>query len=90
MLFSAVKPLISPLRYIRASEINTYLFCHRAWHLSKRGVVSSLEPKRAAGVAHHQAHGERVQTARAAASISTWFGVAAILLLVVFAWMVLR
>ena len=42
------------------------------------------------GVAHHKTHGERVQTAHSAASISTWFGVAAVLLLAVFAWLVLR
>ena len=79
-----------PPRYIRVSEINTFLFCKRAWQLSKRGAESSLAPQRAAGVVHHQAHGEQVHAAESAASISMWFGVAAILLLAAFAWMVLR
>lgn len=77
-------------RYIRVSEINTFLYCKRAWHLSQRGAESSLEPQRAVGVAHHQVHGERVRAAESAATVSTCFGVAAILLLAIFAWLALR
>lgn len=49
---------------------------------------------RGSEVAHREtmtkAHGERVQAAQASATISTSFGVAAIILLAAFAWLVLR
>jgi len=81
---------MSPARYIRVSEINTYLFCKRAWHLSQRGSASLLEPERAQGVVYHQVHGDRVRSARVASSIARVFAVAGMVLLIVFAWLALR
>jgi hypothetical protein len=48
-------------RYVRASEIGSYVFCRRAWHLDQRSVPTTLEPERAAGVVFHQQHGQLVQ-----------------------------
>jgi hypothetical protein len=81
---------MSPPRYIRASEINTYLFCKRAWHLGQRGEVSSLGPQRAQGVAFHEQHGDRVRTASSAKTMATWFAVAGVLFLAIYFWLVLR
>ncbi len=79
-----------PSRYIRVSEVNTFLYCRRAWYLGRRGVRSSLEPERDSGIAYHRAHGELVHAAQLTARISTWFGAACVLLFVVFALLVLR
>ncbi len=69
-------------RYVRASEIGSYVFCRRAWHLDQRGVPSTLEPERAAGIAFHQQHGQQVQSANRARSTAPWFAIAAIVLVV--------
>jgi len=79
-----------PTRYIHASEINTYLFCKRAWHLSRCGETSALEQVRAEGVAFHRKHGEQVRSARNADSRATCFALAGIVLLSLFLWLVLR
>ena len=81
---------MSPPRYIRASEINTYLFCKRAWHLGQRGEVSSLGPQRAQGVAFHQQHGDQVRVASSARVNANWFAVAGVVFLAMFLWLVLR
>jgi hypothetical protein len=46
--------------YRKASEVNTFLFCRRAWWFERQGAPSEREPERAQGTAHHQRHGERV------------------------------
>lgn len=79
-----------PHRYIRASEINAYLFCKRAWNLGQRGEVSSLGTERAQGIAYHQQHSEQVRTASSARTMATWFAVAGVFFLAVFLWLVLR
>ncbi len=81
---------MSPRRYILASEINTYLFCKRAWHLGQRGEVSSLKTERALGVALHQQHSEQVQKAGSARIAAKWFAVAGVFFLAFFLWLVLR
>jgi hypothetical protein len=81
---------MSPPRYIRASEINTYLFCKRAWHLGQRGEVSSLGPQRAQGAAYHQQHGDQVRSASSARMTANWFAVAGAFFLAIFLWLVLR
>jgi hypothetical protein len=40
-------------RYLNASEINTYVFCQRAWYLERNGARSLLTVQRAAGTAVH-------------------------------------
>jgi CRISPR/Cas system-associated exonuclease Cas4 (RecB family) len=53
-------------RFIRASEIGEYSFCQRAWWLHQ---VEGVEPdgagRRAAGVAAHTQHGQRVAASNA-------------------------
>jgi hypothetical protein len=41
-------------RYIRASELATFSFCERAWHLERKGAQSALQKERAEGSADHQ------------------------------------
>jgi hypothetical protein len=79
-----------PPRYIRASEINTYLFCQRAWFLGKRGESSSLGTERAQGLTFHQQHGDQVRLASSAMDTARWFAVAGVVFLAIFLWLVLR
>lgn len=53
-------------RYIRASEIGTYVYCRRAWWLKQ---VAGFEPQDkaevwAAGEAAHLQHGQQVRRAQ--------------------------
>ena len=60
-------------RYIRVSDVNTFMFCRRALHLQRRGAPSSLGRVRDQGTALHREHGELVR-----GSGRNW-GVAAVL-----------
>lgn len=52
---------------IRASEIAEYMYCRRAWWLSRvAGYEVRESPAMAAGTAYHQGHGGMVWRARAA------------------------
>lgn len=69
--------------YRKASEVNTFLFCRRAWWFERQGAPSSREPERARGTAHHQRHGERVSAiprVRALARLALALAVALFLL----------
>ncbi len=61
---------------IRASEIGSYLYCHRAWWYQRRGVRSANVRELARGAAAHEAHGRRAR------SLAWQRGLAAALLLV--------
>ncbi len=51
-------------KWIRASEINEYLYCRRAWWLRRVGGYASQNSRElAAGTAYHQAHGRIVRRA---------------------------
>ena len=67
--------------YIRASEIGTYFFCRRAWHLARLGAPSSLEAERARGTDFHHRHGEEMKRAETAAGRFRWVWLAAALVL---------
>lgn len=67
-------------RYIKASEIGTYLFCARAWRFERQGAPSSRGPERAAGAAHHERLGERVASAERAGGLARWCLVLAVVL----------
>lgn len=40
-------------RRVRASEINAFAFCERAWGYAERGEPSQRQPDRDAGLIHH-------------------------------------
>jgi len=45
------------MKTIRASEIGTYLYCHRAWWYQKSGLEPQNLGELAAGVQLHEQHG---------------------------------
>ena len=49
--------------FIAASEIGTWCYCKKAWHLSHRGYPCSLTEERAAGIRYHKAHNRRLRAA---------------------------
>ena len=48
---------------IAASDIGTWCYCKKAWHLSQRGYPCSLTEERAAGIRYHKAHNHRLRAA---------------------------
>ncbi len=48
------------MRPIRASEIGSYLYCHRAWWYRLSGLESSNQAEMAAGTELHRQHGRKV------------------------------
>jgi hypothetical protein len=73
---------VAETNYVTASEIGGYAFCRRAWLLDRRGVPTTLEPERVAGVAFHERHGHHVRAASQARGLAPWFAIAAIVLIV--------
>lgn len=53
-------------KYVRASEIGSYLFCERAWSYGRQGVrpTTKVQASREAGVAFHRTHGKSVVRSR--------------------------
>lgn len=51
------------MKTIRASEIGSYLYCHRAWMYQRRGMQSANRAELAAGTELHRQHGRSLLAA---------------------------
>ena len=51
-------------RFISASEIGSWCYCKKAWHLSQSGYPSSLTEERVAGIQYHLSHNQDLRAAR--------------------------
>jgi hypothetical protein len=77
-------------RYVMASELKSFAFCHRAWFLERQGVVSTLDGARAVGRADHETHGGDVRRAnlgRRAATLLFVLGLAGITVSALLWWL---
>ncbi len=68
---------------IRASEIGSYLYCHRAWWYRKQGIASENQAEMASGTELHRQHGRTVVAAGFLQTAGYALLLIAILLLVV-------
>ena len=71
------------MRTIRASEISTYLFCHRAWYFQEQGFESQNQMELSGGNAYHEEHGRQVFVAGLLRVIGTLLLLAALVALAI-------
>jgi len=69
---------------IRASEIGSYLYCHRAWRYRKLGVESENQTEMIAGTELHRQHGRKTLSAFLWRTFGMILLLASILLLVAY------
>ena len=69
---------------IRASDIGSYLYCHRAWRYRKDGVESENQAEMAAGTELHRRHGRKTLSALLLRTLGMILLLAAILMLVAY------
>ena len=69
-------------RFISASEIGTWCYCKKAWHLSHSGHQSSLTDERAHGIRYHKAHNRRLRAARLQQAVASIVMLFCVLILV--------
>lgn len=51
-------------RFISASEIGTWCYCKKAWHLCQSGYPCANGEQRAAGIRYHSDHNRHLRAAR--------------------------
>jgi len=51
------------MRFIRASELGSYIFCQRAWWYQRRGFASANREELSGGKEFHRIHGRQVAAA---------------------------
>ena len=71
------------MRVIRASEIGTYLYCHRAWKYQRQNIPSENIGEMVAGTAIHRQHGRKVIAAGCLRTLAMIMLLAAMVLFVV-------
>jgi hypothetical protein len=57
-------------RHIKVSELRSFAFCERAWHLEREGMPSTLEKKPARGELDHHEHGRAAVESRTISRIA--------------------
>ena len=72
------------MRIIRASEIGTYLYCHRAWWYQRQGLPSENQAELASGSELHREHGRKVLVAGLLRALAMILLLAALVLLTVY------
>ncbi len=72
------------MRTLRASEIGTYLYCHRAWWYQRQGVQSENQAEFAAGSELHERHGRAVMLAGCLRTLAYVLLLAAVVILTVY------
>ena len=72
------------MRTIRASEISTFLYCHRAWWYHKQGYESDNLGELARGRELHYRHGQAVYMAGCLRVVAIGLMLAAVVLLTVY------
>ena len=70
-------------RFISASEIGTWCYCKKAWHLSQSGYQSSLNDERATGVRYHKAHNRRLRAAHQQQAVAIIVMLVCVLVLII-------
>jgi hypothetical protein len=74
----------SSMRFIRSSEVGTYLYCARAWDYHRQGVESAYQAEMNLGIELHRRHGWGVLTASLTRLLAWIILLAALFLLSVF------
>jgi hypothetical protein len=69
-------------RLISASEIGTWCYCKKAWHLSQSGYQSSLTAERSAGIQNHKAHNRRLRVAHRQQTVASIIMLVCVLILI--------
>ena len=70
------------MRIIRASEVNSFLFCHRAWHYRLKGVEPANRQELLSGTEMHYRHGRMVVGSTLLKIIAFILAIAAVVLIV--------
>ncbi len=69
---------------IRSSDIDTYLYCRRAWWYKKQGVASANQAELAAGTELHVRHGRQVLASNLTRTIGLILLMVALVMLVAY------
>lgn len=69
------------MKPIRASEIGSYLYCHRAWWYRRQGIEPANQDDLIAGTELHRRHGRQVLLAGLLRALALFCFLAALVLL---------
>lgn len=74
------------MRIIRASEVNSYLFCQRAWMYRIQGIQPANQQELQSGNEMHYQHGRQVVAARLSGMLA-WVLLVAAIVVAVSVWL---